>query len=117
MRHQRKSLKDLNINIISDGLFLGPRLKNDMIWIPQQIWGFKKLPFGCWTICIHLMDMSNNSLETLKNSIEKNISFFINPLSLVKDPIQISNFSIIDNIFQQISLKLLKAKRNLKRIL
>ena len=112
-----KCLKDININIISDGLFLGPRLRNEMIWIPQQLWRFKKLPFGCWTICIHLLDMSNNSLETLKNSIEKNISFFINPSYLVKDPGQISNFSIIDNFMQEITIKLLKAKKRLKQIL
>lgn len=112
-----KCLKDLNINIISDGLFLGPRLRNNMIWIPQQIWRFKKLPFGCWTICIHLLNMSNNSLETMKNSIEKNISFFINPSYLVKDPGQISNFSIIDNFIQEINIKLLKAKKKLKKIL
>ena len=112
-----KCLKDLKINIISDGLFLGPRIRNDMLWIPQQIWKFKKFPFGCWTICIHLLDIDNNSLENLKSSIEKNISIFINPSSLVKDSNKINKFSILDNFFEKITLKLLKGKRKLKNIM
>ena len=110
-----KCLKDLNIHIISDGLFLGPRLREGMIWIPQQIWRFKKLPFGCWTICIHLLEISDNSLENLKSSIECNISTFINPSSLFEDIKQINNFSNIDNLIQKIILKLLEIKNKIKK--
>ncbi|MNL70050.1 hypothetical protein D3C87_1949970 [compost metagenome] len=24
-----------------------------MTWIPQQIWRFRELPFGIWTVCYH----------------------------------------------------------------
>jgi predicted deacetylase len=54
-----KLLSELGVNTISDGLALFPhrdsRNKN-MVWVPQQLWRFRYVPFGVWTICIHSCD-------------------------------------------------------------
>jgi hypothetical protein len=26
------------------------------VWVPQQLWRFRYVPFGVWTICIHSCD-------------------------------------------------------------
>lgn len=107
-------LKELQINVISDGLFIGPRLRKGMIWIPQQIWQFKKFPFGCWTICVHLLEINHHSLLKLKSSIENNLRKFINPSIIVSDSYLIKNYSNFDNNIQNIALSLINLKKNLR---
>jgi hypothetical protein len=47
-------LSEIGIKSISDGLFLKPRRDpNGVLWIPQQLWRFRRLPFGLWTVCFH----------------------------------------------------------------
>ncbi len=47
-------LGEVGISCISDGLFLTPRFdETGMLWIPQQLWRFRRLPFGVWTVCFH----------------------------------------------------------------
>jgi hypothetical protein len=47
-------LRDLGIHFISDGLFFAPRVDaGGSTWIPQQLWKFRPMPFGLWTVCLH----------------------------------------------------------------
>jgi predicted deacetylase len=47
----------LGVSTISDGLALYPhRDSQNVMWIPQQLWRFRAVPFGVWTICIHSTD-------------------------------------------------------------
>ena len=40
---------------ISDGFFLFPTLDStEMLWIPQQFWRFRPMPFGMWSVCLHI---------------------------------------------------------------
>lgn len=42
------------IRIVSDGYFAYPRVDGrGMLWIPQQLWRFRPMPFGVWTVCLH----------------------------------------------------------------
>jgi len=62
------SLRDLAITTISDGFFLGPRRDDlGMLWIPQQLWQFRRMPAGVWTVCVHPNALSADGvLATLK---------------------------------------------------
>jgi predicted deacetylase len=52
-----KALASLGVRTISDGMCLYPhRDSQDVFWVPQQLWRFRKAPFGVWTICIHPKD-------------------------------------------------------------
>ncbi len=47
-------LLGLGIEVVSDGFFLSAhRDPAGMLWIPQQLWGFRYRPFGLWTVCHH----------------------------------------------------------------
>lgn len=44
----------LGVRIISDGYALFPYEDGQgMVWIPQQLGRFRKLPIGIWTVCFH----------------------------------------------------------------
>ena len=56
-------LPSINIRSISDGLFFSPRVdSNGIIWVPQQLWAFRRLPFGLWTVCLHPNRWSDRQL-------------------------------------------------------
>lgn len=44
-----------DIKIISDGFAFSPYIRFGIKWIPQQLWRFRKMPFGIWTGKFHLM--------------------------------------------------------------
>ena len=62
-------LKKYGIKCISDSFTLFPYKINSVFWIPQQLWKFKKLPFGLWTVCMH----HNNWKEKDKIFFEKQV--------------------------------------------
>jgi predicted deacetylase len=54
-----------DVRIVTDGHALFPFRDNDFTWIPQQLWRFRKMPLGIWTVCLHPNDMSVTELNTL----------------------------------------------------
>jgi hypothetical protein len=48
------ALKDLGIDVVSDGMGFGPWIDQlGLRWIPQQLGTCGCMPFGLWTICHH----------------------------------------------------------------
>jgi predicted deacetylase len=44
-----------DVTVISDGLHWWPyRCTRGVVWVPQQLWGFRWRPFGVWTVCEHM---------------------------------------------------------------
>jgi predicted deacetylase len=67
-----QALLSLGIRTISDGLSLYPhRNSQGVFWVPQQLWTFRPVPFGVWTVCIHLQDQPYADLEKFRRIIRK----------------------------------------------
>ncbi|MBI3668694.1 MAG: DUF2334 domain-containing protein [Acidobacteria bacterium] len=67
-----QALVSLGIHTISDSLFLYPhRDSRGVFWIPQQLWKFRAMPFGIWTVCIHHPDELYTNLAYFRRSIQK----------------------------------------------
>jgi len=48
------ALGSVGIGVISDGLWIHPHADgNGVVWIPHQIWRFRRMPFGVWTVGCH----------------------------------------------------------------
>jgi peptidoglycan/xylan/chitin deacetylase (PgdA/CDA1 family) len=48
-----KLLLELGVDTVSDGFFIRPVRYLGAYWIPQQLWHFRPMPFGVWTVCLH----------------------------------------------------------------
>jgi predicted deacetylase len=49
------ALRRLGVMAVSDGFEPFPaRDAEGMLWVPQQLWRFRELPFGVWTVCMHV---------------------------------------------------------------
>ena len=75
-----------DIEIISDGISLNPYFYKNLLFIPQQLWYPKRLPFGLWTICIHPNDMEEEQIHELDKKLSDRFfsERFINPLNAYK---------------------------------
>ena len=48
-------LKRAGFAVISDGFSILPaRDRAGVIWVPQQLWRFRRFPFGVWTVAHHI---------------------------------------------------------------
>lgn len=63
-------LRRLGVDAVSDGFFLSPHRDRDgMLWVPQQLWGFKPRAFGVWTVCNHVNDWGAGELRRFEADI------------------------------------------------
>ena len=59
------------IDVVSDGFFIFPhRDGQGTFWIPQQMWRFRRMPFGVWTICLHHNQWQAEAFKRFGQSLE-----------------------------------------------
>ena len=66
-----KVLVENGIRIISDGFYFRPIQKLGATWIPQQLWSFRRLPAGLWTVCLHLNSFSQAQVSRLDRDLAR----------------------------------------------
>lgn len=70
-RNTLYALRDVGIHAISDGFFLGPKRWMEMIWVPQQMWQFRRMPIGIWTICYHHNRFNQQEMEQFTRDVAR----------------------------------------------
>jgi hypothetical protein len=64
-------LRNMGLRRISDGFFLFPNLDSSgMLWIPQQIWRFRTMPFGVWCVCLHVNAWRQQDLQKFHRDVK-----------------------------------------------
>ena len=108
-------LSDLGIEVISDGFFKRPVKYMNMIWIPQQLWKFRHVRSGIWTVCYHVNGMKKEELERICSDLNQYNESIIS-LDYVLKNTSINSFTILDNVFSKVWVRLIKLKRILSRL-
>lgn len=118
-----KALLDLNINVISDGFYLRPVKRLGALWIPQQIWRFKPMPFGLWTVSLHHNGYSDSDIKKLDHDISKFAPDIISFDQAISD-FSAKEVNVLDNAMDiywhwllQVKLKLLPVAGQIKQLL
>jgi predicted deacetylase len=65
------ALKTVGVRAISDGFGARPWNRDGMLWIPQQIGQFRSMPFGLWTVCIHVDDPPYHDSVSFRQTIAR----------------------------------------------
>jgi predicted deacetylase len=63
------ALYERGMRAISDGFFCNPVFWKNMIWIPQQLWRFRKFPGGVWTVCYHHNSFTEGDIDSFRRNI------------------------------------------------
>jgi len=65
-----QALRELGFTHLSDGFFSVPHVDEfGMTWIPQQLWSFRRRPFGVWTVCFHVNRWTERDISKFKESV------------------------------------------------
>jgi len=66
------ALRSVGIKCVSDGLFPYPYTdSNGIFWIPQQMWRFRYMPFGVWTICCHINRWTARDIQKFRLGLRR----------------------------------------------
>lgn len=76
-RNTLSALKRVGIKIVSDGYSRFPFVDDGLLWIPQQLWGGRRMQNGVWTICVHANTIAEQSLHDLETFIEHHAAEFV----------------------------------------
>ncbi len=97
-----RALIELGVSTISDGFHLYPHVDaRGVFWIPQQLGDFHEMPFGLWTVCIHLNDGVHADTERFAKKIES-FRFSITDVPEVMDRFSHRRSNFFDNNFARI---------------
>lgn len=106
-----KLLAELGVRTISDGLSLFPyRDAQNVVWVPQQLWKFRYVPFGVWTVCIH----SDDELYLDVNYFRHCVREYKNSIINLPEAIAASSHrhhSLMDSAFAELWHLALRAKK------
>jgi hypothetical protein len=107
-----QALKINNIKVISEGLYHRPIERENVIFVPQQLWKPRKMFFGFWTISIHSNNISMKEINDLENFIKENKEK-IKSLDYVLSA-KIKKYNLLDFLFSLLLLSLIRFKKYLR---
>lgn len=65
-------LNEIGIRQLSDGFSPYPYCDaRGIIWVPQQLWRFRKMPFGVWTVCLHVNRWDSTDLKRFCSNLSE----------------------------------------------
>lgn len=64
-----KLLLEAGIGVISDGFYGRPLRHLGALWVPQQLWRFRPLPAGLWTVCYHSNGFGDTAIKRFARDI------------------------------------------------
>ncbi len=103
-------LKDLGVECISDGYALHPFVcRRGLFWVPQQIGRFRPLPFGVWTVCLHINQWTGRDVAAFRGNVAAYRSRIVS-LAEVRRRYGGRNKHFSDRMFES-SFRLLRALR------
>lgn len=79
-------LAGFGVNVISDGFYTRPVLALGALWIPQQLWTLRRMPYGLWTVCYHVNRWSDRELLRFERGIAEFRPAIVSVTDILKVP-------------------------------
>lgn len=66
------ALTKVGLTTLSDGFHCWPtRDPHGLLWVPQQTWRFRRLPFGVWTVCLHVNEWNDEAIHRFEDDLDR----------------------------------------------
>lgn len=106
-------LRENDIDVISDGFFLNPVRWNGLVWIPQQMWRFRRMPFGVWTVCYHHNAFQESDLQQFRDAVAR----FAGRIISLQEALQsVRDGNLGDMLFHHLWRRCLLLRLNARRL-
>ena len=107
-----RGLVKVGIHTVSDGFSLFPYTDSDgFFWVPQQLWRFRILPFGVWTVCLHPNTWTTAPLRTFAQWIGRHRGLIVD-LPEVIGRYRGRQLSALDRCFKRVYQVQLRSRRS-----
>lgn len=112
-----RALDEIGIGHLSDGFSLYPyRDASGMMWVPQQLWHFRRMSFGIWTICLHLNSWSLADVARFDSDVQE-FGVVLTDWNSVVARYRDRRRSPMDHMFSTAYYAYLRTRRQLAQIL
>lgn len=106
-----EALGQLGIRHVSDGFSLYPHVDaKGMMWVPQQLWRFRRMPLGLWTVCLHFNSWNSAHVARFRSWIQE-FSVMLTDWDTVVSRYQHRKRSPLDSLFWHSYHAALKARQ------
>jgi peptidoglycan/xylan/chitin deacetylase (PgdA/CDA1 family) len=110
-----KCLLELGVSVISDGFYVKPINFLGATWVPQQMWRFRKMPFGLWTVCFHHNKFNDQDFVRFEQDIEK-FSLLVTSVDRIFQDYTVKQRSVLDSFLSAVWLMALRIKRCFRKL-
>lgn len=93
-------LPEVGIDVISDGFYWRSLRHAGCRWIPQQLWRFRSMPFGTWTVCFHINSWKSRDLERFERAVREYGNAIVSLSDVLRTPMPVR--SITDQAFNNL---------------
>lgn len=66
-----KLLLEAGVEVVSDGFYRRPVRHLGALWVPQQLWRFRPMPAGLWTVCFHCNGFGDAVVQAFARDIAR----------------------------------------------
>jgi predicted deacetylase len=105
--------RETPLRIVSDGIALAPYNELGFHWLPQQLWRFRWMPFGLYTVCLHPEYEGPDAVPRLRSQLE---SFHRQVVSFHDVDLPSTPKTLLDKAFAGLFFPALRGKTWLRSI-
>jgi peptidoglycan/xylan/chitin deacetylase (PgdA/CDA1 family) len=91
-------LPEFGIAAVSDGFYWRGVSRGGRPWLPQQLWRFRAMPFGLWTVCLHVNSWKDATLQRFDQMVARFSSSIITVEAALSRPF--APVSPVDRLFE-----------------
>jgi predicted deacetylase len=102
-------LRDRGIDVISDGFFSRPVRHRGVIWVPQQLWRFRFMTAGLWTVCSHVNDWCDEAVSAFTSQLRAYRGAITSLSEVIGRPV--SDLRIADSLFASAFGRLVRTRK------
>jgi predicted deacetylase len=102
-------LRSRGINVISDGFYARPVRHRGVIWVPQQLWRFRSMAAGLWTVCNHVNGWCDDAVGAFVTQLRTYRRAITSVSEVTRRPV--NDLRITDSLFASAFGRLVKTKR------
>lgn len=109
-------LKKFGLNVVSDGLYLSPNIDvNGITYVPQQLWRFRPMPLGLWTVCYHHNDWNDGDIDRFASDVERYQQHVTSLRIVLKKLYRARNRNLSDAVFSRVCLWVLQTRSSIRK--
>lgn len=110
------TLMKLGLSVLSDGLSLFPYLDPaGLLRVPQQLWRFRRMPFGVWTVCCHVNGWTDEHVTRFSGDLRAFRDRIVD-LDTVAERYGRRRRSVLDELVSGALLSALRLRRRARRL-